>query len=86
MIEGFYGWNEHCPTHAKAVLAVNPEKKHRPISIFEVCNSWRDYKCYACAHLLWDRNNQPDAPEAPKPAPRTGSSLVVLGSQKKETA
>lgn len=85
MIEGRLCWNEFCPSCARKYMNVYPYRQHRSIDIFEVCNAYRNYRCYACHNLLWDRHRVSDN-EPPKDPmrPRTGSTVVSF--PKKEDA
>lgn len=85
MIEGLYGWNEYCPEHATAHMAIYPARGHRSISISEVCTSWREYRCYACGRLLWNRG--PSQPNQGRKAQSTGHTVFIGDTTKsKETA
>jgi hypothetical protein len=68
MIEGLYAWNEYCPDHAVSYMAVYPDRHHRSVSVYEVTNSWREYRCYACNRLLWSAV-RPVLPPAPHRIP-----------------
>jgi hypothetical protein len=65
MVEGPYGWNEFCDEHARSILAVYPDRNNRTVSLFEVTNSWRPYKCHACSKSLWQ---MPEVRRADSPA------------------
>lgn len=84
MIEGRYCWNEYCPQHAESYLNVYPDRQHRSISIAEVCSSWREYRCYACNRLLWNRG--PSTPNAGRKATSTGHTVYQATSEKEESA
>lgn len=85
MVEGLYSWNEYCPEHAASFLAVYPDRGHRSISIAEVCGSWREYRCYSCHRLLWNRG--PSQPQTGRKAQSTGHTVFIGDSTKsKESA
>jgi hypothetical protein len=85
MIEGRYCWNEYCHEHGKAYLRVHPERQSRSITISEVCASWRNYRCYACNRILWDRNRASDDEGPIDPfVRRTGSTVVEFKKAKTE--
>jgi hypothetical protein len=84
MIEGLYSWNEYCPEHAKSFLNIYPDRQHRGISIFEVTSSWREYRCYACSKLLWNRG--PATPNTARRATSTGHTVFQGTTKKEETA
>jgi hypothetical protein len=75
-VEGLYCWNEYCLPHAASYLLIHEDRKHRDITIHEVANSWREFRCYACNKLLWNME-MIDPPMDPFPKPSAG--VVVKG-------
>lgn len=83
MIEGHYGWNEWCKTHAAEHLArgTSANVNHRPIDIHEVVTSWRPYQCYQCQALLWNTLRPEPAPADPFPKPQGSGIIAELYSE-----